>query len=408
MSDRELNAQSSCNGPLHGLKVVDLSINVLGPIATQILGDMGADVIKIEAPIGDQNRRNGPSRNPAMSVFFLIMNRNKRSIVLDLKRPECLEALLRIVETADVFVHSMRDTAAQRLGIGYEQIRARNPRIVYANAPGYNPAGPKSDDPAFDDVIQGASGLASVNAGADGVPRYFPTVIADKFCGYVLASSISMALLHRERTGQGQHVQVPMLETLLQFNLFEHLWEGALGSKDEGIGYSRMFSPHRRPYPTKDGYICVLAVNDVQWRKLLRVVGQEALLNDPKFSDMTVRMRHINELYGVLADALQHETTAYWEARFVEADVPHGPVNSLKDLLSDPYLEETGFFRKYQHPSEGELVMTAIPVHFSASPGTYRLPPPRLGEHTEQILSEVGYEPEEAARIAGTATSTTS
>ncbi|UXJ50225.1 CaiB/BaiF CoA transferase family protein [Pseudomonas citronellolis] len=387
-------------GPLTGLRVIDLTINVLGPVATQILGDMGADVIKVEPPSGDQNRQNGPGRNPGMSVFYLIMNRNKRSIVLDLKQEECMEALMKLVETADVIVHSMRPSAAKRLGICYEKIRERNPRIIYAFAPGYRGDGPYKDMPAFDDVIQGESGLAAINRDADGRPRYFPTVIVDKFCGYVLASSISMALLHRERTGEGQQVLVPMLETMLQFNLFEHLWEGALGEPEgQGLGYTRMFSPHRRPYATLDGYICLLAVNDEQWRRVLTAIGRPELLEDPRFCRMTERMRHINELYSILGEAISKRTSAYWEKAFADADVPHGQVRELNELMQDDYLRETGFFRKVEHPTEGKLIMTSIPVQFSASPGNVRYLPPNLGEHNLEVLSEVGYSAEQVERL---------
>lgn len=391
-------------GPLSGLRIIDLSINVLGPVATQLLGDMGADIIKVEPPAGDQNRQNGPGKNPGMSVFYLIMNRNKRSVVLDLKQEECMEALLKLVETADVLVHSMRPSAAKRLGICYEKIRERNPKIIYAFAPGYRGDGPFKDMPAFDDVIQGESGLADINRGLDGQPRYFPTVIVDKFCGYVLASSISMALLHRERTGEGQQVLVPMLETMLQFNLFEHLWEGALGSSNgEGLGYSRMFSKHRRPYATLDGHICLLAVNDEQWRRVLSAIGRPELLEDIRFSQMTERMRNINELYGILSDAIGTKSSAQWEKIFADADVPHGQVRELNELMKDDYLRETGFFQHVEHPTEGELVMTSIPVQFSASPGNVRYLPPNLGEHSLEILAEVGYSPDVATRLSKTA-----
>lgn len=390
-------------GPLAGMRVIDLTINVLGPVATQLLGDMGADVIKVEPPDGDQNRLNGPSRNKGMAPLYLVMNRNKRSVVLDLKKPECLAALMRIVETADVFVHSMRPSAAERLGIGYEAIRARNPKIVYAHAPGFRGDGPRWDDPAFDDVIQGMSGLAWLNAVDEDQPRYFPTVIADKFCGYVLASSIGMALFHRERTGQGQKVQVPMFETLLQFNLFEHLWEASLGKGPEGLGYVRMFSPFRRPYATRDGHICVLAVNDQQWRRLMNAVGRPEVLEEPRFSTMSERMHNISELYAILAEALKERTLAEWHEVLTEADVPHGPVNSLADLMNDPYLRETNYFREFEHPSEGKMVMTAIPVHFSESPGSYRFPPPRLGEHTKEVLASVGICGDDLERIQAAA-----
>ncbi len=392
-------AMEKATGPLTGLRVIDLTINVLGPVATQILGDMGADVIKVEPPTGDQNRQNGPGRNAGMSVFYLIMNRNKRSVVLDLKKEECMEALMKLVETADVIVHSMRPSAAARLGICYEKIRARNPRIIYAFAPGYRGDGPYKDMPAFDDVIQGESGLAAINRDLDGRPRYFPTVIVDKFCGYVLASSISMALLHRERTGEGQQVLVPMLETMLQFNLFEHMWEGALG-ESSGLGYTRMFSPHRRPYATLDGYICLLAVNDEQWRRVLTAIGRPELLEDSRFCRMTERMRNINELYSILGDAICKRTSAYWEKAFAEADVPHGQVRELNELMNDDYLRETGFFQKVEHPTEGSLVMTSIPVQFSASPGNVRYLPPNLGEHSQEVLAEIGYSTEQIDRLS--------
>ena len=389
-------------GPLTGVRVIDLTINVLGPVATQLLGDMGADVIKIEPPEGDQNRKNGPGRNPDMAVFYTIMNRNKRSVSLNLKLAECREAVLRLAETADVFVHSMRPSAAKRLGIDYESIKARNPRIIYASGPGYRPDGPYKDRPAFDDVIQGETGIAAMNRDAYGSPRYFPTVIVDKFCGYVLASSVSMALYHRERTGLGQCVQVPMFETMLQFNLFEHLWEGALGSADgKGLGYTRMFSPHRRPYATKDGHICLLAVNNEQWRRVLCAIDAAHLLNDPRFCDMADRMRNINELYRAVSDAILTRTTAEWNAIFAAADVPHGPVRELNDLMQDDYIKETGFFQHFEHPTEGDMVMTSIPVHFSESPGNVRYLPPNLGEHSIEVLLEAGYTASEAASLSG-------
>jgi crotonobetainyl-CoA:carnitine CoA-transferase CaiB-like acyl-CoA transferase len=392
-------------GPLSGVRVIDLTINVLGPVATQLLGDMGADVIKIEPPEGDQNRKNGPGRNPDMAVFYTIMNRNKRSVILNLKQAESREALLRLIETADVVVHSMRPSAAARLGIDYETIKARNPRIIYASGAGYRIDGPYKDRPAFDDVIQGESGIASMNRDADGSPRYFPTVIVDKFCGYVLASSIGMALYHRERTGLGQRVHVPMFETMLQFNLFEHLWEGALGDNDgSGLGYPRMFSPHRRPYATKDGHICLLAVNNEQWRRVLCAIDAEHLLNDDRFRHMTERMRNINELYRIVGDAIRNKTTEEWNVIFGAADVPHGPVRDLKDLMHDAYLKETGFFQHFDHPTEGDMVMTSIPVHFSESPGNVRLLPPNLGEHSIEVLTEAGYSASEASELVARAT----
>lgn len=390
----------AATGPLAGIRVIDLTINVLGPVCTQILGDMGADVIKVETPEGDQNRRNGPVRNEGMSAFYLIMNRNKRSITLNLKTPEGLEALMRLVQTADVFIHSLRPGAADRLGVGYDRISKWNSKIIYASAPGFRSDGPMRDAPAFDDIIQGACGLADLNRNESGEPQYFPTVIADKFCGYVLASSVSMALLHRERSGAGQKVEVPMYETMLQFSLFEHLWEGVFAQEGTKIGYSRMLSPHRRPYPTLDGHICVLAINDAQWLRLLDAIGLADLAREPRFAGMSARMRHIDELYAVLARQLLTRTTQEWMEIFQAKDVTCGPVKTLSELINDDYLAATGYFKHYVHPTEGELIMTSNPIGFSASPPNYRFPPPRAGEHTVEVLCEAGYSQEEAVKLA--------
>ena len=239
-------------GPLAGIRVIDLTVAVLGPVATQILGDLGAEIIKIEPPEGEMMRGIGPARNPGMAAYYLNVNRNKKSVVLDLKQPRAREALLRLAATADVFVHNMRPGAAERLGIDYAAISAVNPRIVYAWASGYRKDGPERDRAAFDDVIQGESGLAAINGGPDDPPRYVPMVVGDKLCGYVLASSVGMALFHRERTGKGQEIHVPMLETMVAFNMVDHLWHGVFGEPEKGLGYPRMLTPWRRPYATAD------------------------------------------------------------------------------------------------------------------------------------------------------------
>ena len=381
----------SQTGPLTGIRVLDLTINVLGPLATQILGDMGADVIKIEAPDGDPMRHSGFSKNPGMASLFMNTNRNKRSVVLDLKREPALEALMRLVETADVLVHSMRPKTAGRLGISYEAVSARNPRIVYAYGPGYRSDGPHRERGAFDDVIQGESGVAAMIGRSAGEPRYVPMVLADKFCGHALASAIGMALFSRERTGKGQEVSVPMLETMLSFNLVEHLWTNFFEEDRENLGYSRIFSPHRRPYATRDGHICMLAVSDEQWRRVFAVIGRPELARDERFAELKARTRNINVLYGILADEIRTKTTAEWQTLLDDADLPNGAVNDFSRMAEDPYLGATGFFHHYEHPSEGSMVTTAIPVTFGATPGSIRLPPPRLGEHTKSVLQDIGY-----------------
>jgi crotonobetainyl-CoA:carnitine CoA-transferase CaiB-like acyl-CoA transferase len=380
------------SGPLTGIRVVDLTSAVLGPVATQILGDMGADVIKVEPPKGDPIRPLGPSRHPGMGAYFLNINRNKKSVALDLKRPAAREALLRLVETADVFVHNMRLGAAERLGLDYPAVAGRNPRIVYAAATGFHKDGIHRDRPSFDDVIQGESGLAALNGGPSGEPRYVPMAVCDKICGYVLASAIGMALFHRERSGKGQEVHVPMLETMVAFNLVDHLWHGVLAEPEKGLGYPRMLTEHRRPFPTKDGHICILATTDAQSRHLFEAIDCPELADDPRFSTLARRTDNIGELYEIVIDGMRRRTTAEWRERLDSFDVPNGVVTSLEGLLADPYLNDAGFFEPVEHPSEGKMLTMAIPMMFSGSPGdSFRLPPPRLGEHTRNVLGEFGY-----------------
>jgi len=289
-------------GPLAGIRVVDLTQVVLGPFATQVLGDMGADVIKVEGPAGDQTRQIGPSRTPGMGSYYANLNRNKRSIVLDLKRPAAMDALWRLIGSADVFVHNMRIGAMERLGLSYAAVAARNPSIVYACATGFRQGSAMQESPAYDDLIQGLSGMAALNAGPDGAPRYFPTVAADKITGHVLASMIAMALVHRAHTGQGQEVHVPMMETMLNFLLVEHLWYGTLGEGERGMGYPRMMTPYRRPYATKDGFLCVIAVTDAQWRTIFAAIGRPELIDDPRYCSVYARAQHVEAVYEILAD----------------------------------------------------------------------------------------------------------
>jgi crotonobetainyl-CoA:carnitine CoA-transferase CaiB-like acyl-CoA transferase len=380
------------SGPLGGIRVVDLTSAVLGPVATQILGDMGADVIKVEPPEGDPVRPLGPSRHPGMGAYFLNINRNKKSVALDLKRPAARGALLKLIETADVFVHNMRLGAAERLGLDYQAVAERNRRIVYAAATGFRKDGAYRDRPSFDDVIQGESGLAALNGGVGGEPRYVPMAVCDKICAYVLASAIGMALFHRERSGEGQEIHVPMLETMIAFNLVDHLWHGVLAEPEKGLGYPRMLTEHRRPFPTKDGHICILATTDLQSRHLFEAIDCPELADDERFSTLARRTDNIGELYEILIERMRGRTTAEWRERLDAFDVPNGVVTDLEGLLTDSYLAETGFFEPVEHPSEGRMLTTSIPVVFSNSPGdNFRLAPPRLGEHTRSVLGELGY-----------------
>jgi crotonobetainyl-CoA:carnitine CoA-transferase CaiB-like acyl-CoA transferase len=377
-------------GPLAGVRVVDLTQVVLGPFATQVLGDMGADVIKVESPIGDQTREIGPSRTRGMGSYYANLNRNKRSIVLDLKRKPAMEALWKLIEGADVFVHNMRIAAMERLGLGYAAVAARNPAIVYACATGFRQGSTMQESPAYDDLIQGMSGMAALNAGPDGAPRYFPTVAADKVTGHVLASMIGMALFHRARTGQGQEVHVPMMETMLNFMLVEHFWYGTLGEPERGMGYPRMLTPYHRPFATKDGYLCVIAVSDAQWRAMFAAMGQPELIDDPRYCSVYARAQNVEAVYEILANGLKQRSSAEWSTILTKADVPNGPANTLPDLMRDAYLRETEFFQNMQHPAEGAVTVTAVAPAFSATPGAVRRLWPTLGEHTDEVLREAG------------------
>jgi crotonobetainyl-CoA:carnitine CoA-transferase CaiB-like acyl-CoA transferase len=386
-------------GPLTGIRIIDLTTVVLGPYATQMLGDLGADVIKVEAPEGDNCRWIGPSRNKGMGSYFAMLNRNKRSVVLDLKRPVARDALLHMVDSADVFVHNMRLGAAERLGLGYAALSARNPKLVYACASGFRKGSSKQEHPAFDDLIQGISGLAALNAATDGAPRYVPSVIVDKLTGQMLASMVGMALFHRERTGQGQEVHVPMLETTLGFLLVEHMWGMVLNQPELGMGYPRMLTPHRRPYATQDGYISVIAVSDAHWCRLFEAMGRTALIDDPRFATIAARSDNVDALYGVLTEGMRERTTAEWLEILAALDIPCGPANTLPDLLDDAYLKETAFFQSMRHPLDGDVTITAFPARFSASPPSVRRLWPALGEHTEEVLREIGCSDEDIREI---------
>jgi crotonobetainyl-CoA:carnitine CoA-transferase CaiB-like acyl-CoA transferase len=311
-------------------------------------------------------------------------------LALDLKKPAAMNALLKLIDTADVFVHNMRIGAAKRLGLDYETLSKRNPKLIHAAASGFREGSSMQEFPAYDDLIQGLSGIASLNAGPDGAPSYFPTVVVDKLTGSTLASMIGMALFHRERTGQGQAVHVPMMETILSFALVEHLWHGVQGEPEKGVGYPRMLTPHRRPYQTKDGFISVIAVSTAQWKTVFEAMDVGHLIEDPRFATIAGRSDNVDALYGTLTEGMLKKTTAEWISILRPKDIPCGPANSLLDLFDDDYLKETGFFEKADHPVEGPSVMTAIPARFSETPPNVRRLWPTLGEHNREVLREAG------------------
>lgn len=390
-------------GPLAGIRILDLSSVILGPFGTQILADLGADVVKIEPPTGDVLRHVGPMRNPGMGHLFLHANRNKRSVVLDLKRPEARGALLRLAATADVLLHNVRPRAMARLGLSYEEVAAVNPRIVYLAAVGFGAGGRYAGKPAYDDLIQGASGLASVIQSArQGEPSYVPLAMADRVVGLYVANAVSAALVHRERTGRGQAVEVPMFEVFSQFVLGDHLGGLSFDPPLGGPFYARLMTAHRRPYATSDGHLCVLVYNDRQWEAFVRLIGREDMLRtDPRFADHGSRAANIDAVYAFLAETLRTRPSAEWIGLLEAADIPVMPVNSVEELLEDPHLEDVGFFRTVEHPSEGTLRVMDVPGSWSDGDPRVRLPAPRLGEHTIEILAEAGLDEAEIAAATG-------
>ncbi len=394
-------------GPLTGVRIVDLTTVILGPYGTQVLADYGAEVIKVEPPEGDVIRHAAPLKHSGMGHIFLHHNRNKRSVVLDLKQPEAREALLRLVARADALLHNSRPQAMARLKLSYDDVRAVNERIVYVAAYGYSEQGPYAGRPAYDDLIQGMVAIPSIFAASGGDrPRFVPSAIADRITGLSMAHALTAALYHRERTGKGQSVEVPMFETMAEMILSDHMGGHTFDPPAGPPGYPRMLAPHRAPYKTSDGYICVLVYNDKQWRAFFRVIGCDAMFDDPRFRTQEARSRHIAEVYAFLADELVKRSSADWLATFAAADIPATPLNTLDDLLDDPHLHATGFFRREEHPTEGTLRTMAVPSRWSESQPDHWSPAPRLGEHSAEVLRDAGYSDNEiAAMVASGATS---
>ncbi len=387
------------SGPLAGTRVLDLSSVVLGPLATQIMGDLGADVIKIEAPAGDTTRYTGPARSGDMAALFMGLNRNKRSLVLDLKQEGARDALWRLIDGADVFVHSIRPQKLAALGFGHEDVLARNPRIVYAGIHGYGARGPYAGAPAYDDVIQGQSGGADLMARLVGEPRYLPTIMADKTCALVTAYSVMAALLERERSGLGQFVEIPMFETMVAYNMTEHLFGHSFDPPEGPMGYPRVLAPWRRPYATRDGYICMMAYTDIQWRRFWDEVGRAELGDDARFVDLASRSDNIEELYRITGECLAGRATADWVEALGRLEIPAAPMATLEQLEDDPHLRQVGFFRKAEHPTEGAIVMPDSPVRFSRTPADITGPQPKFGQHSTEILREAGLSDSEIERL---------
>ena len=384
--------------PLEGVKVLDLGAVLMAPYAAQWLADFGADVIKVEPPAGDTTRRIGPRAEPDMAAVFLAANRNKRSVVLDLKTPQGRAALLRLVDEADILLHNNRPQKMRALGLDAEALLARNPRLVYATLHGFAEAGPYGGKPAYDDIIQGMCGLAHLQGLRTGAPAYLPTAAADKTAGLVGAMAILAALSRRDRTGKGCAVEIPMFETMVAYTAVEHYYGQHFDPPKGPAAYPRVMVPERRPFATADGYICALPYTDQHWRSLFAVAGRAEFAKDPRFADIGARTEHIGELYAILADILLSRTTADWVQTLEALEVPCGPVMSLDDLADDPHLAETGFFARIEAEDGSALRFPGVPVLFDGERPPVRTPP-RLGEHTREVLVQAGLSAEEIAAL---------
>jgi crotonobetainyl-CoA:carnitine CoA-transferase CaiB-like acyl-CoA transferase len=382
------------SGPLHGVRVLDLTTVVMGPYATQILADFGADVIKVEPLDGDVIRQAWPFRNPGMGAIFLNVNRNKRSVALDLKQPAARDACLSLAKRADVLVYNIRPQAMARLKLGYEDVKQVNPEIIYVGCFGYSQRGPYAAKAAYDDMIQGASGLPWLlqKQGAP-EPRYAPMIVADRSVGQQVASAVSAALYCREKTGKGQRVDVPMWEHLLQIVLSDHLGGYTFDPQKGEPGYARILTPDRRPYQTNDGYVCALIYNDKQWKAFLEIIGKPELFARPEFATQEARSQNYQLAYAMVADEMKLRSTAFWLEALERGDIPVQRMNSLDDIVADPHLNAIGYLQLVEHPSEGRIRMLAVPSEWSESPPEYRRHAPRLGEHTREVLREAGLSP---------------
>jgi formyl-CoA transferase len=386
-------------GPLSGVRIVDLTSVVLGPLATQILGDYGAEIIKVENLEGDLMRANGVSLHPGMSSIFLAINRNKRSIAVDLKSTEGREILKRLVSDADALVHNMRVAAIERLGFGYKAVAELNPDIVYCVATGFGQDGPDRDKPAFDDIIQAACGLASLNSVGREQPDYAPTLVADKTAGMALVNAVLAALFSRERTGRGQYVEVPMFETMVAFMLAEHLGGLTFDPAPAKAGYARLLAGGRKPAPTKDGYIAILPYTGDHWAAFFNSAGRPELTQKHAVYDRHTRNANIVGLYSDMAEITRQRTTAEWMSICATLDIPITPVYAVDDLPEHPHLKAVGLFQTAEHPSEGTVRYVCPPTKFSATPAGVRFGAPLLGQHTTEILRDAGYSEEQIVAL---------
>ena len=375
------------NGPMAGVRVIDLTSMVFGPYATQIMADMGADVIKIEPPSGDDTRNISRGPVPGMSGVFVNVNRGKRSVVLDIKSAAGKATLTKLIEGADVFIHSMRAKAIARLGFDYDAVAAIKPDIIYTNCYGYSRRGPDADRPAYDDTIQAECGIPHVQQLMTGEPGFVATIMADKVAGLTALYATTMALFHRERTGEGQEVEVGMFETMASFMLVEHA-NGALFTPPLGpANYHRAAAPNRKPYKTKDGYVAALIYNDKHWKLFIEAVKPEWVKEE--MATLAQRAQQIDNVYALLGATFLERTTDEWLTLLGELGIPAAPLRTTDELFDNPHLNAIGFFEKVES-EQGPIRFPGVPTWFSKSPGKVAGPTPLVGENTEEVLAEIG------------------
>lgn len=376
--------------PLAGVRVLDLGAVLMAPYACQWLADFGADVIKIESPAGDTTRYTGPSTEPGMAAVYLGINRNKRAIVLDIQKPEGRAVLETLIAGADILVHNIRPQKLAKLDLAPDAVLKLHPGLVYATLNGFDGAGRYAGQPAYDDIIQGMSGIVDLAVRQTGVPRYPPQVNADKTTGIVAAMAILAGYVSRQKTGVGCTVEIPMFETLVGYNMVEHLYGATFKPSLGGTGYPRPLATSRGPYRTRDGLISMMPYTDQQWLDFFRQFPEKRLSDDPRFRDIGARTKHITELYQELANVLPERTSAEWLTLCDELSIPAGPVLSLDEILEDPHLAETGFFSHLHDPGMGDFRMPGSPIRFDGERPPSKVPP-RLGEHSRAVLAEAGY-----------------
>ncbi|OZD04961.1 CoA transferase [Rhodococcus sp. 06-235-1A] len=390
MTNTKDNAKT---GLLEGIRVVEFASVIMAPYAGQQLGDLGADVIKVEPPGGDMTRSMGSARHTGMAGATLNLNRNKRSVVVDAKATGGREAMLALVATADVFITNVRPDAIGRLGLTYDDLRAVNPRLIYARGQGFRSDSKYGNHAAYDDIVQAASGLVALNEQVTGQPYFVPTVLVDKICGMQIVSSVLAALVFRDRTGVGQNIEIPMADTMLAFNLVEHLAAATL-DPEAPYGYRRALSSSRRAQRTADGSMCILPYNDRNWRDFFTFVGRTDLVDDPRFTSMSRRAENADDLYRLVSELTPSRTSAEWQEFCDHASIPAAPVLDLKSASESNYAVAGGLVVDAEHPTEGTYRQVAVPVRYSAYPEPTIRPCPTIGEHTDEVFAEIGYRPQ--------------